>query len=458
MTAQASILIVDDEPSLVDSLKLVLSSFGYRVASAMSASAALKQFDVTEYDLAIVDVQLPDGSGIDLLGKIHHRSPLTEVIVITAYGTIQLAVDAMRAGAFYFITKPFEPDEIHLLVQKALEHQRLRTRYERLRHVLSERHEYANIIGRSKAMQDVFDTIESVARTEVNVMIAGESGTGKELVAQALHLKSLRAEGPFIAINCAAVPKDLMESELFGHTKGAFTGAAVERRGLIAAAHGGTLLLDEVTEMPVELQAKLLRVIEERHYRPVGSDTLREADFRLISTTNRNPQKAMEERLLRQDLFYRLSTVIIELPPLRRRAEDLPYLCEHFFKEYVAKYNRPLRGFSDEAYDLILNYSWPGNVRELQHVIERAVLCARGNRIQARDLGLRPTSKAETGEGWDSESLTDMSLENMEKLMIRRALARTGGNKQAAAALLGISRTAFYNKLKKYGLASEVHR
>lgn len=456
MPTPARILIVDDEASLVDSLKLILSSLGYQVASAMSAGTALEQFDVADFDLAIVDVKLPDGSGIDLLGKIRHRSPLTEVIVMTAYGTIPLAVDAMRAGAFYFITKPFDPDEICLLVGKALEHQRLRTRYERLRHALGDRHEYANIIGRSKAMQDVFDTIESVARTDVNVMIVGESGTGKELVAQALHMKSLRAEGPFIAINCAAVPKDLMESELFGHTKGAFTGATGERRGLIAAAHGGTLLLDEITEMPVELQAKLLRVIEERRYRRVGSDILQEADFRLISTTNRNPQETMAEGRFRQDLYYRLSTVIIELPPLRARTEDLPYLCEHFLKEYVAKHNRPLRGFSDEAYDLILNYSWPGNVRELQHVIERAVLCAREDLIRARDLGLRPAPKAGAGGGWDSEWLADMSLESMEKWMIRRALARTGGNKQAAAALLGISRTAFYNKLKKYGLASDV--
>jgi transcriptional regulator with PAS, ATPase and Fis domain len=282
-------------------------------------------------------------------------------------------------------------------------------------------------------------------------MGVGESGTGKELVAKAIHLGSRRADGPFMAVNCAAMPKDLMESELFGHTKGAFTGATMERRGLIAAAQGGTLLLDEITEMPVELQAKLLRVIEERRYRRVGSDALVEADFRLLSSTNRDPQKAMSEGRLRRDLFYRLSTVLIELPPLRARTEDLPYLCEHFLKEFAAKYNRPVAGFSDEAYTLILNLPWPGNVRELEHAIERAVLCARGSRIEAADLGIKKATL-------DAAAISalalpaDLTLEEMERLLIRQALARTQGNKQEAAALLGISRTALYNKLSKYGL------
>jgi transcriptional regulator with PAS, ATPase and Fis domain len=294
-----------------------------------------------------------------------------------------------------------------------------------------------------------------VAKTDVNIMVVGESGTGKELVAKAIHLKSLRGDGPFIAINCAAVPKDLMESELFGHTKGAFTGATMERRGLIAASSGGTLLLDEITEMPTDLQAKLLRVIEERRYRRVGSDTVLEADFRLLSTTNRDPQRAVSDGSFRRDLFYRLSTVLIELPPLKARAEDISYLCDHFLKEFATKHNRPIMGFSDEAYHLMLSHPWPGNVRELQHAIERAVLCARGPRIEACDLGIKWTAALDAGLGSEPGLPANLTLEEMERLMIRRALAQTQGNKQEAAARLGISRTAFYNKLKKHGLESD---
>ncbi|HEV3469535.1 MAG TPA: sigma-54 dependent transcriptional regulator, partial [Pyrinomonadaceae bacterium] len=377
--------------------------------------------------------------------------PETEVIVVTGYGTVERAVEATKAGAFWFLEKPFDFDILQPLVEKALERRELMFETETMRRQLGARAEYSNIIGASKQMQTIYETIESVAKSDANVLIVGESGTGKELIANAIHYNSLRAKKPFIKVNCAALPKELIESELFGHTKGAFTGAHADKDGLIQHAEGGSLLLDEIAEMPVELQPKLLRVLQERSYRKLGSERTYPVDFRLISSTNRPPADAIRDGALRDDLFYRISTITIHVPPMRDRSEDIQLLAEHFLKMYARKYQRSITGISQAAYQRLFSHAWPGNVRELQNVMERAVLLAKGNKIEPVDLPFDNGSlpeKSAAGAGWDVPP--NMTLEEIEKFVIERTLQRTGGNKQAAANLLGIYRPRLYSKIKKY--------
>jgi transcriptional regulator with PAS, ATPase and Fis domain len=322
-----------------------------------------------------------------------------------------------------------------------------------MRRQLSTRSEYFNIIGSSKSMQTIYETIESVAKSDANVLIVGESGTGKELIANAIHYNSLRARKPFIKVNCAALPKELIESELFGHTKGAFTGAHADKEGLVQHAAGGSLMLDEIAEMPVELQPKLLRVLQERSYRKIGSEKTYAVDFRLISSTNRPPADAIREGLLRDDLFYRISTITIHVPPLRDRSEDIQLLTEHFLHMYAQKYERQIAGVSQAAYQRLFGHAWPGNVRELQNVIERAVLLAKGNRVEPVDLPFDNGSLPEGSPaiaGWDVPP--NLTLEDIERLVIEKTLQRTGGNKQAAANLLGIYRPRLYSKIRKYNI------
>ncbi|HWS56397.1 MAG TPA: sigma-54 dependent transcriptional regulator, partial [Pyrinomonadaceae bacterium] len=401
----------------------------------------------------LCDLQLPDKDmdGMDVLRHIKDTRPSSEVIVMTGYGSVERAVEATKAGAFWFLEKPFDFDVLMPLVERALERHELMTETESMRRQLSTRTEYFNIIGASRQMQQIYETIESVAKSDANVLIVGESGTGKELIANAIHYNSLRAKKPFIKVNCAALPKELIESELFGHTKGAFTGAHADKDGLIQHAEGGSLLLDEIAEMPVELQPKLLRVLQERSYRKLGSERTYPVDFRLISSTNRPPADAIRDGLLRDDLFYRISTITIHVPPLRERSEDIQLLAEHFLKMYARKYQRPITGISQAAYQRLFSHAWPGNVRELQNVMERAVLLAKGNKIEPVDLpfdnGSIPEKNA-AGAGWDVPP--NMTLEEIEKFVIERTLQRTGGNKQAAANLLGIYRPRLYSKIKKY--------
>jgi len=325
-----------------------------------------------------------------------------------------------------------------------------------MRRQLSTRAEYFNIIGSSKPMQTIYETIESVAKSDANVLIVGESGTGKELIANAIHYNSLRAKKPFIKVNCAALPKELIESELFGHAKGAFTGAHADKEGLVQHAAGGSLMLDEIAEMPVELQPKLLRVLQERTCRKIGSEKSYPVDFRLISSTNRPPADAIRDGLLRDDLFYRISTITIHVPPLRERMEDIQLLTDHFLKLYSDKYDRPTAGVSQSAYQRLFAHPWPGNVRELQNVIERAVLLAKGERIEPVDLPFdngNVPSATTAALSWDVPP--NMTLEDIEKFVIERTLQRTGGNKQKAANMLGIYRPRLYSKIKKYKIGSE---
>ncbi|HST53536.1 MAG TPA: sigma-54 dependent transcriptional regulator [Pyrinomonadaceae bacterium] len=447
------ILVVDDEPLMTDSLKQNLAEEGYTVDTASSGAEAVEMFDGSGHHLVVSDLQLPDRdmNGMDVLKHIKDARPSTEVIVMTGYGTVERAVEATKAGAFWFLEKPFDFEVLLPLVERALERHELMTETETMRRQLSTRTEYFNIIGASRQMQQIYETIESVAKSDANVLIVGESGTGKELIANAIHYNSLRHKKPFIKVNCAALPKELIESELFGHTKGAFTGAHADKDGLIQHAEGGSLLLDEIAEMPVELQPKLLRVLQERSYRKLGSEKTYPVDFRLITSTNRLPADAIRDGALRDDLFYRISTITIHVPPLRERSEDIQLLAEYFLKQYARKYQRPIGGISQSAYQRLFGHGWPGNVRELQNVMERAVLLAKSNKIEPVDLpfdnGSLPEKNA-AGANWDVPP--NMTLEDIEKFVIERTLQRTNGNKQAAANLLGIYRPRLYSKIKKY--------
>ncbi len=450
---EVRILVVDDEPMMADSLKQNLSEEGYTVDTASNGAEALELFDRGGHHLAICDLQLPDMDGLDVLRHIKDTRPATEVIVVTGYGTVARAIEATKAGAFDMVEKPFDFDVLRFRLDKALERRELMAETETMRRQLSTRTEYFNIIGASKAMQTIYETIESVAKSDANVLIVGESGTGKELIANAIHYNSLRAKKPFIKVNCAALPKELIESELFGHTKGAFTGAHADKDGLIQHAAGGSLLLDEIAEMPVELQPKLLRVLQERSYRKIGSEKTYAVDFRLISSTNRLPADAIRDGQLRDDLFYRISTITIHVPPLRERTEDIQLLAEFFFKQYARKYQRQITGISQAAYQRLFSHPWPGNVRELQNVVERAVLLAKSNKLEPVDLPFENGNlpeKAGAGAGWDVPP--NMTLEDIEKLVIEKTLQRTGGNKQAAANLLGIYRPRLYSKIRKYNI------
>ncbi|HEX8494237.1 MAG TPA: sigma-54 dependent transcriptional regulator [Pyrinomonadaceae bacterium] len=450
---EARILVVDDEPMMADSLKQHLAEEGYTVDTAATGAEAIELFDRGGHHLAICDLQLPDMDGLSVMRHMKDTHPSTEIIVVTGYGTVARAVEATKAGAFYFVEKPFDFDQLQPLVEKALEHRELTARVESMGRQLSTRAEYFNIIGASRQMQTIYETIESVAKSDANVLIVGESGTGKELIANAIHYNSLRSKKPFIKVNCAALPKELIESELFGHTRGAFTGAHADKEGLVQHAAGGSLLLDEIAEMPVELQPKLLRVLQERSYRKIGSEKTYAVDFRLITSTNRPPADAIRDGVLRDDLFYRISTITIHVPPLRERTDDIQLLTDHFLNTYAKKYERPITGVSQAAYQRLFSHAWPGNVRELQNVIERAVLLAKGNKIEPLDLPFDNGSLPEGGAqsaAWDVPP--NMTLEDIEKLVIEKTLQRTGGNKQAAANMLGIYRPRLYSKIRKYNI------
>ncbi len=443
------ILVVDDEPTMADGLRLVLEAEGHAVVTAGSAAQAMEAANGHGFHLAIVDLVLPDGDGLGLLRELKRRDSAIEVIVITAHGSIPKAVEATKDGAFYFVTKPFDPEEITALVGKALERRWLVAEATDLKRRLAKTSGYGEILGSGPAMQRVFELMDAVATTDANVLIVGESGTGKELVGDAIHARSPRSQGPWVKINCAALPKDLIESELFGHAKGAFTGATTDKVGLLEESHRGSILLDEITEMPLDLQAKLLRVLEERLVRRIGGSRTIPVDFRLITSSNRPPEDAVKEGRLRQDLYFRINTVTITLPPLREKTGDIPLLARHYLQRFAAKHGRAVETISPEAYRRLLAHPWPGNVRELEHAIERAVLVARGPEIGVGDL---PESLGALGDAAPSSGPPPGSLEEIERASILRALESTNWNKQAAAALLGLRRPTLYSKMRKHGI------
>ena len=449
-----TVLVVDDEPSIVDGLRLTLEAEGYAVRIAGSVATALDALVQGDVQAAIVDLMLPDGDGLALTRELKKRDRSIEVIVITAYGSVRKAMEATKgAGAFHVLEKPFDPDEVLGVVAHALEHRKLLAENTDLRRRLVEQAADSEILGSAPSMQRVMETVARVADADASVLIMGESGTGKELVANALHDKSRRRDGPWIKINCAALPKDLIESELFGHTRGSFTGATTEKAGLLEEAHKGSLLLDEITEMPIELQAKLLRVLEEHVVRRLGGTKSVPVDFRLVSSTNRHPDVAVKEGRLRQDLYFRINTVTLHIPPLRERREDLPVLVKAFLERYRARHARPVDGIEPEAYRRLLAYSWPGNVRELQHALERAVLVSRSRTITIADLpDTLQQGDAEVKPGVAPADVPAGSLEEIERASIVKALESTHWNKQAAAAALGLRRPTLYSKMRKHGI------
>ncbi len=449
-TRPVRVLIVDDDPDTLEWMKLLLEHAGYVAQTAAAAASAEQIRDSWRPQLVLMDLKLPDVDGIDLLKRFKHAASTAEIIVITGHGSVTTAVDAMKAGAYSFIEKPVDPDVLLAMMEKALERSRLADENQRLREGLQYGASFTDIISNGGKMLRLFQLMSLSAPTDANILIHGESGTGKELVASAIHDHSKRAHGPFIRINCAAVPADLIESELFGHKKGAFTGAVADKVGLVEMAGGGSLFLDEISEMPPHLQVKLLRLLQEREFRPIGGNRVVHADFRLICATNASLDPG--SRKLREDLYFRINTITLEIPALRERPEDIPLLCEHFLTKFARQHERDVRRIHPAAQEALMRHGWPGNVRELEHVLERAVIVAEGTDIGSADLPdlaeVRP-SVAPTVAGVTPGQLT---LADTERMAILQALEQTNGNKRAAADILGIYRPTLYGKMKKYKL------
>ncbi len=446
------ILVIDDDVKMLELLRKVLSKRGYTVEISSKPREALEKFKSDDFDIVVSDINMPEISGLEILKQVKSMSPETIVIMITAFATVSSAVESMKLGAYDYIIKPFNMEEFVLIIDRAVEQISLRKEVELLRKEVQQRYSFGNIIGKSPQMQKVFQLIKQVANTNSNVIIYGKSGTGKELVAKAIHYNSLKRDKPFIAVNCSAIPESLLESELFGHEKGAFTGAVSSRKGLFEEANGGTIFLDEVGDMSLAMQAKLLRVLEDKEIRAVGSDKPRKIDVRVIAATHKDLEKAVKEGTFREDLFYRLNVIPIYLPKLKERVEDIPLLVEYFLKKYGEEAGRPNIRISREALACMMKYSWPGNVRELENLIERLVVLSTGDEIRVEDLpDYIGVCKAETVV----EELTlgeRITLEELEKRYILKVLRETGWHKSNAAKILGIDRRTLYRKIKEYKL------
>ena len=453
MKEKPRILVVDDEESHRIMLRAVLKDEGYEVAEATDGAEAVKAVEQQPFDLILLDLRMTTMDGIEALAEVRKISPLVPVLIMTAYASVKTAVEALKAGAFEYLTKPLDTDELKILMEKALEFYHLRTENMALKERLGDRFDFSKIIGRSPKIKEVFETLSLVAPTDATVLILGESGTGKELVANSIHQNSKRASQPFIKVSCAALPETLLESELFGHEKGAFTGAIARREGRFQLAHRGSLFLDEVGEMSPATQTKLLRVLQEKEFEPLGSPRTLKVDVRVIAATNKNLDREVKEGRFREDFFYRLNVVPISLPPLRERKEDIPALAAHFFAFYRDKNKKELRDLSGKALDLLTRYDWPGNIRELENCIERAVIMARGEVIAPADLppGIQALSSGDkelAGLAFPS----GISLQEVEKTLILKTLEDTGGNRTRTAEILGINRRTLQNKLKEYGI------
>lgn len=446
--AKSKILIVDDEVSMREFLEIMLSKEGYKVSSSGSGKEALKMLNDTIYDLIVSDVQMPGMNGIELLRNVKEVCPDTTVIMITAYASTESGVEAMKAGAYDYITKPFKVDEIKLIIKNALEKKRLEVENLLLKREFRERYSFGSILGNSPEMLRVYDLIEKIGPTKTNVLVEGESGTGKELVAKAIHYQSPRREKPFVAITCGAIPDGLMESELFGHMKGSFTGAIANKAGLFEMADGGTVFLDEIGELPLAIQVKLLRVIQERSFRRVGGTEDITVDVRIISATNKTLEEEVKKGNFREDLYYRLNVLQIRMPPLRERLSDVPILARHFLDKYAKEHGKDVKGITTVAMRILEGYSYPGNVRELENVIERGVALEQGAQLSAESLpGFKQLTYIPPG-GLDLEQ----AVGKYEKALLVSALDKAGGVKKRAAKLLNISFRSIRYRLEKYGL------
>ena len=477
MSSKPLIGIVDDERNIQATLVAILERRGYEAVSAYTGRQGLQVITDHNPDVLLLDLGLPDGEGLDLLRTIREIHPNLPVIVVTANDSLNNAIASIKVGAFHFISKPYVPEELLSLVAKALEQRglrqetiKLRQETERLKKRVQRAEAQLQPVFKNVKMQELFELIDQVAPSEANVLVVGESGVGKEIFANRIHEQSTRASGPLIKLNCAAFPQNMIEGELFGYKKGAFTGASQDFPGMLSAASGGTLFLDEIAEMPIDLQTRFLRVLQEREFRPLGSTQIMKADFRLVAASNRRPEDAIRSGRLREDLFYRLNTFTLNIPPLRERTEDIPELAQLFLQRFCSKMNKPLMTIQSEAYDVLLRYHWPGNVRQLQNVIERAVVLTQGSMITSRNLpheivhGSPADSASSPNHDTDTSQLStphtrllltdsqSLNLAEREKAALMAALEQCNGNKKKAAELLGIHRPTLYTKLKKFGL------
>jgi len=458
-TKTTKILIVDDDPGHLVSVKTIIRSWGYIVETADDGSVAVQMVKSSPVDLILMDVRMTKMSGIEALKQIKVYNPTIPIIIMTAYSSVGSAVEAIRSGAYDYLIKPLDFEVLKLTIERASEHAGLREENRALKKHLQTDYDIANIIGRSQPMKKLLEMMSMIAPSEATALITGESGTGKELIARSLHFNSPRKEKPLVVVNCAAITETLLESELFGHEKGSFTGADKRREGRFMQADRGSMFLDEIGETSSTMQAKLLRVLQEKEIQRVGGEETLKVDVRIIAATNKDLEKEVAEGNFREDLFYRLNVMPLNVPPLRERQEDIPLLAQHFLRKFADKNRKAIKGFVPMAMDMLVNYVWPGNVRELENAIERAVILATGEHIteaqlplniteQYEDLELRPTGAAQILDGTHS-------LEDIEKEAILAALAASNGNKAEAARRLGITRKTLHNKLKSYGLGSK---
>src|SRR5215470_8272648 len=455
--SEARVLVVDDEKSMRDLLAITLQKAGYDVTLAEGGAAAVEAIRRDPFDAVITDLRMPKVDGLQVLRSAKELSPDTAVIMVTAMASTETAVEAMKLGAYDYITKPFKLDEVNLIIKNALERKQLRAENQYLRKQLETQHRFENIIGKSSRMVEVFDTIRKIADSPSTVMITGESGTGKELVARAIHFNSHRRDKPFVSVNCGAIPEGLMESELFGHVKGSFTGAVANKVGLFSAAEGGTLFLDEITEIPPLLQVKLVRAIQLREVRRVGDTKDIKTDVRLIAASNRDLETAVREGVMREDLFYRLNVIPIHLPPLRERHEDIPLLVAHFIQRFSKELGKDVRGVTPEAMSLLERHHWPGNIRELENVLERAIVLGAGEMLGVDALPEsvrreRPAREPEMVELPDEGLDLEATLDELERRYLQRALDRTRGVQTKAAELLKMTFRQFRYKLQKHSM------
>ena len=444
--AEETILVVDDEAIAREGLRMTLADEGYRLLEAESAVAALNLLRTTPADLVLSDLRMPGLDGLEFLRNLRELHPDLLVVIITGFASVESAIAAMKEGAFDYLTKPYNLDAVRLTVRRALAQRRLQAENRALKEELAASRGAARILGHSPPMQQIMALVEQVAGSRSSVLITGESGTGKELVARALHYRSPRAEKAFVSLNCSSLAETLLENELFGHEKGAFTDARERKTGLFEAAAGGTIFLDEVGDIPMAMQPKLLRVLQEREVLRVGGTAPVKVDFRLVTATNRDLQAAIGEGRFRQDLFYRLNVISLAMPPLRERAEDIPELARHFLERFCRDEKKEIHGFTDEAMRLLAQYAWPGNVRQLENVVERVVILDRRGSIDAADLPPELTA------GPDSELGDLVSLAEHEKRHILRVLEAVAGNRSKAARILGLDRSSLWRKLKEYGV------
>jgi two-component system response regulator HydG len=453
MNTRKTILVVDDDSAHRTMLRTLVGGWGYDIVEADDGSTAIEKVKEQPFDLILMDVRMLKVSGLEALEEIKAFNPAIPVTIMTAYSSVETAVEALKKGAYDYLTKPLDFDKLRLTIERAMEHTRLKEENRLLKESLGKHFDMQNIIGRSSAMISLLETVAHVAPSEATVMITGESGTGKELIAGVIHHNSPRKNGPFVKINCAAITETLLESELFGHEKGAFTGADHRKEGRFYQANQGSIFLDEVSEMPLTMQVKLLRVLQERELTRVGGEKVIPVDVRVIAATNKDLVDLKNKGLLREDLYYRLNVVSLEIPPLTGRREDIPLLAQHFLEIFVEKNNKKIKGFTPKAMDQLVRYDWPGNVRELMNAVERAVVLARTDYLDDQDFSiLQPSIQQPTPVLSDFDLIDNISLEDVEKTAILRMLESVAGNKSAAARRLGITRKTLHKKLKKYGV------